>query len=228
MNLYLDYWVPDSNKPNAIMRVEEIKYAISSNVGRSWVTRVMFLTQEAQAAKAFVADLAPALAEKVSIHSVANRPTFQQFFDLANKNTDSTAVHVLLNNDIVLTESFSKLSTMLQTHDFFCITRYILVEPCSQLWQLDPHKEYSQDVWSWQGQNKITNANFEMGQIRCDHCLAYTAATAGYLVSNPALTLQARHMHMSNYRTYSKAGMLTLPGKLTPPTSLLKKESHES
>ena len=218
--LYADYWLPQSEDPSATLRAAEIKYALRNNAVQDQVTEVTLVTQQMQAAVAFVNDLNPAVAGKIAIVTSEKRPTFQQFFELANKNTNATAIHVLINNDIVLTKSFSKLSTTLGAHDFLCITRQIpVVNDHNHTWVLEPYKEYSQDVWCWQGLNRITAADFEMGQIRCDQCVAYRAEAAGYSVRNPALTLHARHRHTSNYRTYNKAGMLTLPGKLTVPTT---------
>lgn len=61
----------------------------------------------------------------------------------------------------------------------------------------------SQDAWIFEAPlPKMSNAHkIFIGVVRCDNCIAYTAAQAGLEVINPSLSIQSCHLHTSSIFT---------------------------
>ena len=124
----------------------------------------------------------------------AGRPTFTELFDLC----DPEAINVIANSDIYLDAASVQRLAALNQFQALALSRTNVDERYTPA--LHPHKD-SQDVWAFMGRPNI-QAPFRMGQPGCDNRLAYLIKQAGYIVSNPAKTIKAYHLHNCAYRSY--------------------------
>ena len=69
----------------------------------------------------------------------------------------------------------------------------------------------SQDVWAFKAPLPKVDAKFLMGKPGCDNRIAYEFRRAGLRVNNPAYSIMAAHLHMSQKRNYTH-GKDTVPG----------------
>ena len=78
--------------------------------------------------------------------------------------------------------------------------------------QFDSHvATLSQDVWAFKAPLPKVDAKFLMGKPGCDNRIAYEFRRAGLRVNNPAYSIMAAHLHMSQKRNYTH-GKDTVPG----------------
>jgi hypothetical protein len=144
-------------------------------------------------------------------HSNGPRTTFQERFTFANSVTGEDDINILMNADIILTESFREINP--SANDFYCISRW---EPGAKH-PFRHERGDSQDVWVWRGKTRIKNCDFYFGILGCDNKVAYEAKKAGYRVTNPAYKYRAYHNHRSGVRTH-RGKRLPKPYKLIKPT----------
>lgn len=132
----------------------------------------------------------------------AQRPTFRQFFELANLYCTQDDIAIISNTDIYFDNSIKDIDRINWT-----------VPTCLALSRWHYHnggnivlhnEKYSQDVWIFKGKiRQMQYADFYMGIAGCDNRIAYEILQSGYHVINPAHTIRCIHYHMSEIRNYS-------------------------
>lgn len=143
-------------------------------------------------------------------HYIHSRPTFDAFFHFAKPN----CWNVICNSDIYFDQTI-KLIESRNTNEFIALSRYDIQNDGSAklLNQRD-----AQDVWAFYGlPNKRLIAPFYQGIPGCDNALAAIADKAGYALTNPALTIKAYHLHLTNVRNYSTNYRVPEPYKFIYP-----------
>lgn len=142
------------------------------------------------------------------------RPTFQNLFDLFDEN----AINVIVNSDIFFTETI-QLAKLIKPNQAFALCRYD--------WNGNGHAKFinrydAQDAWVFRGKiKKKIYADFHLGIPGCDNRLAYELKKAGYLVTNPSLSIHALHYHTSQVRHYnSKTPAVAQPYHFVHPCAL--------
>lgn len=137
-----------------------------------------------------------------------DRPTFNDFFSLANERAEPGDISIIANTDIYFENSLRYILQMGE-NEAFALSR------------TDNLSWDSQDAWIFRGPIKKMDADFFMGRGGCDNRLAYEMARAGYKVSNPALTIKAIHLHASQVRHYNEhTEKVRRPYLLVPPAHL--------
>lgn len=132
---------------------------------------------------------------KVTFLISPDRCTFQYMFDLSKLYDAVDGVSCVANNDMIFTEDFEKMKTLMQNNDFYCISRHEYSRPFSR-----GTAKWSQDVWCWKNKCKMKNCDFFFGVPGNDNTLPYHADKAGYIVKNPSLTFKSYHNHACNIR----------------------------
>ncbi len=150
------------------------------------------------------------------IHSIderavgANRPTYQDFFNLINKNTGEDDINILANSDIFFDEeNIIKIKESIQPHQCFALTRYDIDEHDNAIFL---NRRDSQDTWIFKGRvKKVNYADFFMGRPGCDNRIAHELKVVGYDVINPSMTIKSYHLHNSQIKSYDRNHLFVVP-----------------
>jgi hypothetical protein len=146
----------------------------------------------------------------VTITYITGRPTYGECFELAN-NCYPRETIILSNADIYFNHTLQLLVGYDLHNKFLALTRWdvkpdglleIFKQYCDgefcALWS-----ETSQDAWIFQTPlKKFNHDTIRLGTMTCDSLIAYQAYAAGLEVSNPCLSVQACHLHLSAIRNY--------------------------
>jgi FkbM family methyltransferase len=153
---------------------------------------------------------------KVTLIPLGHRLTFKFLFEYANENLQDRTV-IIANADIFFNETLERLNGYDLIGKLICLSRWDM-QPDGSL-QFFPHAG-SQDVWIFKTPLPQINCDFQLGLPASDNRLAWEAERAGLEVSNPARTICAGHMHLSQVRRYSERQRLPGPVKGVPPDFL--------
>lgn len=142
---------------------------------------------------------------------IDHRVTYNDYFEYANKYLNN-CICVIINTDIVLDESLSKLQQINWNNIFLCITRHDVLEDGASILEWDKRlgigkKCATHDAWMFMPPVNI-NADMSLGLPGCDGRLVYLLENAGYNVHNPAGIIKIHHYHRSNKRNYGKSDVV--------------------
>lgn len=147
--------------------------------------------------------------KKLAISYVKGRPTFGYCFNLANSQYPNARI-IVCNGDIYFNKTLHALDKVDFANKFFALTRWDVMEDGSlHIFKqfkadgsFDDKMSYlSQDAWIFETPlKKFINPEFHMGTWACDGYIAYQAYISGLDISNPALSVQACHLHQSKIR----------------------------
>ena len=174
-----------------IKRMDELKHCFILNTSSKIFDRIIIFTQLKN--NHFLKELS-----NCEIVEIENRITYQFIFDYCN-NMKSEDIFILSNSDILFDYTIHQ-TRQIKENDFYCISRYEIKDNVSEICQ---HPFWSQDVWIWKNNCRISNANFNMGVQGCDNRIANEAKLSGYNLLNPSLSLICKHYHFSEFRTHS-------------------------
>jgi hypothetical protein len=161
---------------------------------------------------------------------IEKRPSYQTFLDLY----DFKNINILINSDIVLDYKTSYLIQKIPTNSAYCLTKYQLLNDYKL-----PLKEWkcsfydlssgstTQDAWIiYKPLNPIKNcSDILMGIPGCENRFSLCLYNSGLIVSNPSLSIQIIHNHLSETRNYTESYHEKYPGLAILPTSLQTKFS---
>lgn len=132
------------------------------------------------------------------IVDLQGRPTFRDFFRDMRRYPDD--VNVLANADIFFTDTLNEAATRIRRLECYALTRWELKKDGSI--EHYGHSD-SQDAWIFLGApNDMEETEFHQGVPDCDGRLAYVLKKNGWDVTNPSLSVQAVHLHLSMVRNY--------------------------
>lgn len=128
---------------------------------------------------------------------IKERLTFSELFKLTKDYPDD--INIIANSDIFFNETIL-LSRFIQPNCCYALSR----------WDYKPsnmcilfNRKDSQDVWIFNGAVNLEIGNYTAGVPGCDNKLAWELKQSGYLVSNPAKSIHAIHLHNTEFRTYN-------------------------
>lgn len=139
------------------------------------------------------------------------RPTFAQIMALCKRDR----VNVIANGDIYF-DADSALQEP-KEGEAFALSRWDLQRDGTLIHH---NSIFSQDAWLFRGIPPPIDAPYPMGRPGCDNAFAAAMMKAGLRVVNPSLTIKAKHVHFSEYRTYDKrdhASHIPPPYAFPPP-----------
>ena len=137
-----------------------------------------------------IAYLGPYRIEEIFIDK---RPTYQDFINYINTNSNTDDIHIIANTDIYLDKNIKVLKHINLKDTCLALSRWDTADTIKP--KLYNHND-SQDVWVFKGPVKQQlKANFPLGVPRCDNRLLFELQEAGYRVLNPAFSIKVFHIH---------------------------------
>lgn len=119
------------------------------------------------------------------------RPTFNHFFEIINREALPDDISIIANTDIHFDATLNLVNGM-HPHQVYALSR------------TDHLSWDSQDAWIFRGPVKPVLGDFGLGIPGCDNRIAYVLQEAGYNVTNPAMSIQATHVHATQIRHYNE------------------------
>ena len=137
-----------------------------------------------------IAYLGPYRIEEIFIDK---RPTYQDFINYINTNSNPDDIHIIANTDIYFDKNIEVLKHINLKDTCLALSRWDTADTIKP--KLYNHND-SQDVWVFKGPVKQQlKANFPLGVPRCDNRLLFELQEAGYRVLNPAFSIKVFHIH---------------------------------
>jgi len=144
-------------------------------------------------------------AHNVEVSYITGRPTYGDCFALADKLYPNRRI-IIANADIYFNATLFILDHYDLTNKFLAITRWNVlpdggIKP--YIWPNGQPAIASQDAWIFRAPLvSFVNDAICLGTHHCDGRIAYEAQLVGLQVSNPCLTIQCCHLHLSDVRNY--------------------------
>lgn len=181
---------------------------LQRNIENRWLDEIHLFVEGQIAAK----NLPQFNSAKVHLIKHGWRVTYRDLFSYANQRlTDCTVI--IANADIYFDQSLARLDGYDLRERLLCLSRWDVQGDGSSRFFEHPG---SQDAWIFQAPIHDFNSNFHLGVPACDNRLAWEAANAGLLVSNPSRSLRAHHLHLSHVRRYRERQRLSGPTRAVP------------
>lgn len=128
---------------------------------------------------------------------ITHRPTFDEIFEMTKDYPE--AVNIIANSDIFFDNSLP-LAKKIKPNECYALTRWDWNGNGKAVFF---NRRDSQDVWIFRGAVRKISAPFFMGRPGCDNRLAYEIKKAGYILTNPSVTIHPLHYHTSGVRNFS-------------------------
>jgi len=130
---------------------------------------------------------------KIKEIPISQRPEYNDFIQIINKNSGEDDIHIIANTDIYFDKNLSVLKKLNLENKCLALSRWDMLDNGKA--KLYNHHD-SQDVWIFKGKVKTSlNTDFPLGVPRCDNRLMFELEKAGYRVLNPAFSIKAYHIH---------------------------------
>lgn len=178
------------------IRQKELEHCMRMNVNNANIDKIVVVLEGSKA------DF-PVLNYTDRIEVIeAQRPTFRQFFELANLLCQPDDIAIISNTDIYFDITLKELDRINWSAPIcVALSRWHHREDGNIVLH---NEKYSQDVWIFKAPIRAMEySDFFMGIAGCDNRIAYEIHKAGYHVINPAQTIRCIHYHMSEIRNYS-------------------------
>jgi hypothetical protein len=198
---------------------KEVLRSIELNLQNSFITKIKLLCE------------IPFIYEhpKLECISIEKRPTYQTFLDLYDFND----INILINSDIVLDFGTSFLIQKIPPNSAYCLTRYQLINDYKlplERWKYHFYEleiaAVTQDAWIiYKPLNPIKCQDILMGVLGCENRFSLCLYQSGLILSNPSLSIQIIHVHLSEKRNYTESYHDKYPGLAIIPTALGNKFS---
>lgn len=152
-----------------------------------------------------------------NVINLEGRPTYDDFFEATKDHPN--AVNIIANTDIFFDDSIKRVRSI-KEWQCYALTRWD--------YSGNGHAKFlnrrdSQDVWVFRGAVKDNvKAGFTLGRPGCDNRIAHILKEAGYIVSNPSVSIHCLHYHVSNIRnfTWNSRDTVGRPYHFIYPTAL--------
>ena len=204
MFLYTTYYKEDNN-----YRKNELLTCLKINISNTAISKIIVFNEGDS-----IAHIAPGKIEEVFINK---RPTYQDFINYINANSNTDDIHIIANTDIYFDKNIEVLKHINLKDTCLALSRWDTADTIKP--RLYNHND-SQDVWIFKGHIKPElKANFPLGVPRCDNKLFFELQEAGYSVLNPAFSIKVFHIHKGQRAlTYTEGDNLH---NLKPPYGYL-------
>lgn len=193
-NLYISLY----DEPNP-ERFAELMICLNINIKNKNIDRIIILSE---------CDLVLDF-KKITLIKINKRPTFNDIFDVVNSLTGEGDINIIANSDIYFTD----LPKLPQRGECFALTRWNINYGEATFF----NRKDSQDCWLFRNKIKPMDADFNLGHPGCDNALAEIISKAGYIISNPSLTLRTYHLHNDEKREWHNLQPIEKKYLLLPP-----------
>jgi hypothetical protein len=149
---------------------------------------------------------------KVRVKAHGRRVTYRDLFGYANNRLPGRRV-IIANADIFFDDDLTRLTGYDLSGRLLCLSRWDVQAGGSPSFF---HQPSSQDAWIFETPIREFPCDFHLGVPGCDNRLAWEAERAGLILSNPARSLRAYHLHLSGVRRDSQHHRLAGPMRAVP------------
>lgn len=192
-------------------RDAELLYCLAQNTQNPMISCVhLFITEDS------VSSQLTFKSDRLNVIRRSQRPTVYELFEYANKEL-AGKVCIIANSDIVFDSTLDSVDEYLDSETVLALSRWEHAEEAAaKSFRSKPEihpmlNAASQDCWIFSSPIRISdNMDFRLGMPGADNRLARLLLEQNYVVSNPADSIVALHMHQSDHRTYSAGD--TVPG----------------
>jgi len=180
IHLYTTFY----NEKN-LNRRSEIEKSIRINFNLSVISKLIVFNEGDS-----IAHLAP---NKIQELFINKRPTYKDFINYINTNSNQDDIHIIANTDIYFDKNIEVLKHINLKDTCLALSRWDTTDTIKP--KLYNHND-SQDVWVFKGPVKQRlKSDFPLGVPRCDNKLLFELQEAGYKVLNPAFSIKSFHAH---------------------------------
>ena len=166
-------------------RLRELQASLKKNSDNSSINTITVFNEGG--------DLSSFKSSKLQIISIEQRPTYQDFINYINANSNTDDIHIIANTDIYFDKNIEVLKHINLKDTCLALSRWDTADTIKP--KLYNHND-SQDVWVFKGPIKENlSAIFPLGVPRCDNRLLYELEKAEYMVLNPAFSIKSYHIH---------------------------------
>lgn len=134
---------------------------------------------------------------------VEGRPTFNELFALSKDYPDD--INVYCNSDIYFPDI--KLLHQIKENECWALCRWNMKRNIPVFF----NRPDSADSWVFRGTVKSVDVPFTLGLWGNDNRLAYELHQAGYIVTNPSLSIRTHHVHANDKRDHVRTPENTVP-----------------
>lgn len=146
--------------------------------------------------------------------SIGRRPTYNDFFKLANKVAKQGDIVIIANTDIYPEIGLRENLKSMQPNDCYALSRYDEMPNGDKVFF---DRWDSQDVWIFKAPIKNIDADFNLGKAACDNAILDRAYKQSYNVQNPSKSIKFNHLHNSGIRNYNPDIKVPKPYLLITP-----------
>tara|TARA_Y100000034_G_scaffold100765_1_gene124567 strand:- start:387 stop:1007 length:621 start_codon:yes stop_codon:yes gene_type:complete len=205
INLFTSYYSHPQKRRN-----EEIHTCLVKNLQNPLIDNVYLLIE-----KTF--DGFDQTESKLHLVNIKERPTFNNFFEIASKYAQSDTISIIANSDIYFDQTLLH-AKLIGGNECYALTRWDIKDGKAVFF----NRADSQDSWIFRGRiRKVDEGDFYQGYWGCDNRIALELENSGYEVTNPSRTI--RSCHLDTYqrsRINTQDHTIPPPYKLLPPTTL--------
>jgi hypothetical protein len=175
-------------------RMGELVEVLRRNVANEHLAEVHVFLEDRLDARA-IPELAHA---KVRLVAHGRRVTYRDLLGYANRALAGRRV-IVANNDIYFDATLARLDGYDLAGKMLCLSRWdVLPDGGIRIFDWSS----SQDAWIFQPPLPDFPCDWHLGLPGCENRLAYEANAAGLTLENPARSVRALHLHLSQVRHY--------------------------
>lgn len=185
-------------------RIREYIYCLDRNLKNPFIKKIHILYEDVND-KEHTHELLRYMQNKsIEITYVSKRPSYADFFKIANENYEQANI-IVCNADIYFNRTLAWLLFCDLEKYFMALTRWDFNQ--NEVIELFTRNGNiacdSQDVWILKTPiAQLPDARYCLGIPGCDNHIASWAYQVGLSLSNPCLSIQACHVHSSAIRNY--------------------------
>lgn len=213
--IYLINWYKDKNEA----RHEELKECVINVIAEQYANGLVYILVDAETNIDF-----DFLVKNVKIICISSRPTYNDFFKIANDVSEEGDIVIFGNTDIYPEEGAIELCKDIKPNECYALARWD-VDANGNKTLLD--RWDTADIWVFKAPIKPNiQGDFYLGQAGCDNAIADRIMQAGYKVLNPSRTIKFNHLHLSGVINYSDRDRIKKPYLLITPHNLGEEPSY--
>jgi hypothetical protein len=193
-------------------RRAELSECLRRNLDNELLEEIHLFVEEPKGADELRATQPPLADGKIRLIEHGRRVTYRDLFVYANTRLRGRRV-IVANADIFFDRTLARLDGYDLAGRLLCLSRWDIQGDGSSRFFEHPA---SQDAWVFLSPLPEIRCEFHLGLPGCDNRLAWEAARAGLVLSNPGRSVRAHHLHLSLVRHYDERRRLPGPTRDVP------------
>lgn len=204
--IYITSWYNDKNPE----RAKELEECFIRCVNSSEIDDLIVIHEKGA--------VLPITEKSYIAHELDHRPTYNDFFKVANHYTDPGNVVIIANTDLYPEGPIRRQLRSMKMGEAYALSRWDIVNNGV----VHFNRRDSQDVWIFRTPIlKQLDAPFCLGKPGCDNRIAQLIIDAGYRLTNPSKSIKFYHLHKSQIRNYTSAETIPGPYHFINPSGII-------